>query len=150
MRDVAWVRLRSVQDGRGSLTAIEGGQDIPIDILRVFYMHDVTAGADRGGHAHRDTDQVAVAIHGSIKLTLSDGDRSIGIVLDDPRWGLTLPRMTWTRLFDFSPGAVCMILASTHYDMGRSIRSWSDYLAARSLSDRPEPTRGTPFPRPSR
>lgn len=148
MLDVRWIKFRSVQDPRGSLTAIEGGQDIPLDILRVFYMHDVAPGADRGGHAHRDTDQVAVAIHGSIKLTLSDGDTSVGIVLDDPTWGITLPRMTWTRLYDFSPGAVCMIFASTHYDMSRSIRSWPDYLAACSLSERPEPMVGPDLPRP--
>ena len=148
MRDVQWVRFHSVADVRGSLTAVEGEHDVPFPIARVFYMHDVTPGADRGGHAHRDTDQVAIAVHGSLKLCLADGDTAITVVLDDPRWGVTLPRMTWTRLYDFSSDGVCLILASTHYDMSRSIRDWPAYLAARSLSARPEPLTGPALVRP--
>lgn len=140
MLDIRWVRLRSVTDERGSLTAVEGAKDIPFDICRVFYMHNVTPGAARGGHAHRETDQLAVAVHGSLRLRLTDGETALTALLDDPNWGLLLPRMTWTRLFDFSDDGVCMILASTHYDISKSIRDWHSYLAARSLSERDEPT----------
>lgn len=131
--DIKWINLNSVCDDRGCLTAIEAREKIPFDVKRVFYMHDVVKGADRGGHAHRDTDQFAVAVHGNLKIVVSDGIDSRLVVLDNPGWGITLPRMTWTCLFNFSEGAVCLVLASTHYDRSKSIRTWSEYLNERGI-----------------
>jgi dTDP-4-dehydrorhamnose 3,5-epimerase-like enzyme len=114
----------------------------------VFFMHQVVQGSDRGGHAHRDTDQFAIVVHGSVKITLSDGTSARTVKLDDPSWGVYLPRMTWTRLFEFSEGAVCLVLASTHYDRSRSIRTWQDYLMERGLAAIPETMVGQILPRP--
>lgn len=147
--DITWKDLQSVCDDRGCLTAIEGGQIIPFEVKRVFYMHNVAQGADRGGHAHRDTDQFAVAVHGSLKIVVSDGTESRMVILDNPGWGITLPRMTWTRLMDFSEGAVCMVLASTHYDRSKSIRTWSEYLAERSAPECQEAMTGPVLHRPT-
>ncbi len=123
---VTWMDLPSVGDPRGVLTSIESGLDIPFDIKRVFIMHHITA--PRGGHAHRDTDQVLVAAAGSFSLDVSDGGCCRTFTLDDPTRGLYTPRMIFLELYDFSADAVCLVLANTHYDMSRSIRSWEDYL----------------------
>lgn len=56
---IKWIDFNTIEDPRGSLTSIEGEFDIPFDIKRIFYMHDVIQ--DRGGHAHIDTDQVIIA-----------------------------------------------------------------------------------------
>lgn len=133
MADVQWVRLGTHVDMRGSLTAIEGCTDVPFDIKRVFYMHDVVQGSVRGGHAHRETDQIAIAVHGNLRIVASDGIDSREIILDTPSTGIFLPKMTWTCLTDFSPGAVCLVLASTHYDRSMSIRDWASYLTERKL-----------------
>ena len=146
--DITWINLHSACDDRGCLTAIEGGRVIPFDVKRVFYMHNVANGADRGGHAHRDTDQFAVAVHGSLKIIVSDGLESRSVLLDNPGWGITLPRMTWTSLVDFSEGAVCMVLASTHYDRSKSIRTWSEYLVERGAPQCPEVKSGPVLYRP--
>ncbi len=135
--DVRWIQVRTQVDERGSLTAIEA-QDVPFPIRRVFYMHDVTSGSTRGGHAHLDTDQFALAVHGAVRLLVSDGVEAREIFLNTPSAGVYLPRMTWTVLSDFSPGAVCLVLASTQYDRSRSIRTWREYLLARCLSSVPE------------
>jgi dTDP-4-dehydrorhamnose 3,5-epimerase-like enzyme len=136
--DVIWKKLQYNPDERGCLTAIEGEQHIPFSIDRIFYMHDVVPGAGRGGHAHRDTDQLAVAVHGSMKIMVSDGQEARVVVLDHPGWGIYLPRLTWTSLTDFSEGAVCLVLASTHYDRSKSIRTWPEYLQERGIPSRPE------------
>lgn len=125
---VKWIDLPAVTDERGTLTAIEATQDIPFEIRRIFYMHHVSAG--RGGHAHRDTDQVVIGISGRHVIEVKDATRSRRFVLDDPNRGLYLPRMTFTNLTEFSPGAVSLVLASTHYDRSRSLRTFDDYLAA--------------------
>lgn len=125
---VRWIDLPSHQDARGVLTSIEATQDIPIDIKRIFYMHHVVA--DRGGHAHTDTDQVLIGMAGQFQVDLSDGTNSQTYWFNDPTKGLFVPRLIFTNLYNFSAGAVCLVLANTHYDMSKSIRSWEDYLRA--------------------
>ena len=118
----------SSADDRGVLTSIEAAGDIPIKISRIFYMHSMTK--DRGGHSHIDTDQVVVLLHGSanLKLTSSD-DTTSNYLLDDPCVGLYLPRLTFVEICDPSDDAVCLVLANTHYDMAKSLRTMQDYRA---------------------
>lgn len=125
--DIRWIDLPAVTDDRGTLTAVEGMVDIPFTINRIFYMHHVSA--ERGGHAHRDTDQVVIGISGRHVIEVRDATRSLRFVLDNPDRGLYLPRMTFTTLLDFSVDAVSLVLASTHYDRSRSIRTFPEYLA---------------------
>ena len=126
IHQVKWLDLPSFPDERGILTQIEGIKDIPFEIKRIFYMHHVKT--NRGGHAHRDTDQVAIAINGNLKMELSDGRNKKIYELSDCTKGLYFPRLIFTKLFDFSKDAVCMILASTHYDRSKSIRSYEEYV----------------------
>ena len=133
--DVEWIQIKNFTDDRGSLSAIESGSDIPFPINRIFYMHDVASGADRGGHAHLETDQFAIALHGSMRVRVSDGESSKIFLLDSPSWGIYLPRLTWTDLYDFSEDAVCLVLASTHYDRAKSLRTWDEYLKARNYTN---------------
>jgi len=134
---VKWIDFPSVRDARGVLTAVEGGLDIPFDIQRIFYVHHPLT--DRGGHAHRDTDQVVTAMAGSFKLRLSDGVRWVTYELNDVTRGLYIPRMVYIEIKDMTPEAVCFVLASTHYDIARSYRSWEDYLAAVRKAGEREP-----------
>ena len=133
LNDVRLIRLNTNEDPRGKLTAIEGNNDVSFEIKRIFYISDVTEGVVRGGHAHRETDQLALAVSGTVRILVSDGTDSRQVILDDSSTGLLLPRMTWTSLTDFSQGAVCLVLASTHYDRSRSLRDWDSYLEARKL-----------------
>lgn len=118
--------IKTVNDPRGCLSSIEETIDIPIEIKRIFYMHHVVT--DRGGHAHIDTDQVIIAMSGAFKIRLFDGIITEDYVMDDCSKGLYVPRLTFTDLYDFSPDAVCLVLANTHYDMGKSLRNMHDYM----------------------
>lgn len=125
---VRWLDLPSHADPRGTLTAVEGGQDLPFEIKRVYVLHDIAA--DRGGHAHRDTHQLVTAIAGSFELTLCDGREERRYRLDRPTRGLLFGPMLFISMSDFAPDTRVLVMASTHYDHHRSIRSWPDYLAA--------------------
>ena len=125
---VRWVDLPSHVDDRGALTVAEGNRDIPFEIKRIYFVHDVRA--ERGGHAHRDTHQVVIAVSGRCEITLSDGQHENSYVLDDLRRGLYLGPMLYVRTGGFTAGTVLVSLASTHYDTARSIRSWPEFLAA--------------------
>lgn len=119
--------IKSVKDKRGCLTAIEGAQDIPFEIKRIFYMHHVTE--DRGGHAHIDTDQVLIPIHGSLRVKLFNGKETEEYIMDDCTKGLYIPRLYFTDMTEFTPDTVCLVLSSTHYDMGRSLRSMETFMS---------------------
>lgn len=101
---------------------------MPFAIERVFLVHDVERGTSRGGHAHRDTEQVIVAAHGALTVRVTDGLDEHEFRLDDPTTGLFVPRMFWVDLLDFSAETVCLVLASTLYDQRRSIRTWDEYV----------------------
>lgn len=131
--DIAWIDLPSHRDDRGRLTVIEAGRDVPIDIKRIFYVHETTR--DRGGHAHRDTDQVLVAVYGALTARAFDGASRREFRLDDATMGLYVPRMLFVELVDFSTGGVCLVLANTHYDRSASIRSQADYVSALAATE---------------
>jgi dTDP-4-dehydrorhamnose 3,5-epimerase-like enzyme len=124
--------IKTIKDARGSLSSLEECTDIPIEIKRVFYMHHVNT--DRGGHAHIDTDQVVIAINGALKIRLFDGNITKEYIIDDCTKGLYIPRLIFVDLFDFSPDAVCLVMANTHYDMNKSLRSISEYLEYLKIS----------------
>lgn len=114
-------------DARGALTAIEAQQTVPFDIKRVYFLNRIKA--DRAGHAHRDTQQLVIAVAGQFQLELSNGKQSCVHYLEDSSRGLYIPPMLFIRLSHFSDDAVVMVMASTHYDKSRSIRSWDEYVA---------------------
>lgn len=121
------LNLKTNSDSRGALTSIEELLDIPIEIKRIFYMHHVTE--DRGGHAHKDTDQVVIPIAGTFKIRLFDGKENTIFEMNDLTKGLYIPRLTFTDLYDFTPDAVCLVLANTQYDMSKSLRSMEAYMS---------------------
>lgn len=128
LQAVRWIDLPSHGDARGVLTAIESARDVPFEIKRVYFVHDIVA--DRGGHAHRDTHQMVVAVSGHCDLVLSDGTHERVHRLDRLTRGLYIPPMLFIRMTAFAPGTVMASFASTHYDSSRSLRSWEDYLGA--------------------
>lgn len=124
--NVCLFSLNTQRDDRGALTAIEGSEDIPFSIRRIFYMHHITR--ERGGHAHIDTDQVVIAIHGSFRIRISNGTEFKEFIMNNPEQGLFLPRLTFTEFFNISEDAVCLVLANTHYDMSRSLRTYDSFI----------------------
>jgi dTDP-4-dehydrorhamnose 3,5-epimerase-like enzyme len=125
---VRWLSIPSHLDERGTLSVVESGIDLPFAIKRVYCMHHLKG--ERGGHAHRATHQLVVAVAGSCEMVLSDGRDSRCWILDDPARGLLLEPMLFIRIRNFSDDAAIVVLASTHYDTRHSIRSWEAYLEA--------------------
>lgn len=109
------LELRTVSDGRGNLTVVEAQEDVPFAIARVFYLHGVPGDQSRAGHAHREQHQVIVALAGSFEVRLDDGASVETIALASPERGLYVPPLVWRDIRHFSPDAVCLVLASTHY-----------------------------------
>ena len=115
-------------DERGKLVVIEGGQAIPFEIKRVFYIYDSYATVVRGQHANRESEFVLINVAGKSKVRITDGKEEFVAVLDRPMMGIYIPKMVWKDMYDFSPDSVLLVLASTHYDGGEYIRDYDTYL----------------------
>jgi len=124
---VKLVNLTTHTDSRGRLTAIEGEADIPFAIQRLFYVYDVASGTDRAGHAHPATQQLLLAMTGSLEVEVTDGQTTRNYPLTVCNIGLYVPPMIWVSLKRFSAGALCLVAASTHYVASDVIREWGDY-----------------------
>jgi hypothetical protein len=124
------IDLPQIHDPRGDLTFVEGGNHVPFNIARVYYLYNVPVDSERGGHAHRDLEQVIFALSGSFRIKLDDGENQAEFWLRDPRKGLYLNRMIWREMDAFSQGAVCMVLASHPYDESDYFRDYNEFLAA--------------------
>lgn len=99
-------------DDRGMLVALEEFKDIPFEIKRVYYMYDTKEGVHRGFHAHKNLQQILICIHGSCKVLLDNGSEKKIVSLEKPYEGLYVSNNMWREMYDFSPGAVLMVLAS--------------------------------------
>ena len=115
-------------DERGKLVVIEGGQAIPFEIKRVFYIYDSDATVVRGQHANRESEFVLINVAGKSKVRITDGKEEFVAVLDRPMMGIYIPKMVWKDMYDFSPDSVLLVLASTHYDGKEYIRDYDEYL----------------------
>lgn len=112
----------------GNLTVVENGITLPFDVKRVYYLYDVPGGEERGGHAHRGLQQFIIAVSGSFDVVIDDGEKRRTVSLNRPYNGLHIRPGIWRELNNFSSGAVCLVLASEHYDEEDYIRDYSVFL----------------------
>ncbi len=122
------VYLPKIADPRGSLTVAESLDSIPFEIKRVYWLYDVPGGGSRGGHAHRRLRQMLVAVSGAFHVTLDNGFERKTVLLNHPYQGLLIDQGIWRTLDDFSSGAVCLVLASEHYDAADYIEDYDEFL----------------------
>jgi len=130
IEDCRIINFKKIHDPRGNLTAIEGGTDIPFEVKRVYYLYDVPGGAYRAGHAHKELEQVIIAMSGSFDIIVKDGFSSVHHHLNRSYYGLYLPKMVWREVDNFSSGSVCLVLASTRYDRDDYFYDYESYVKA--------------------
>ncbi len=115
-------------DERGNLVVVEGEQQIPFNIKRVFYIYGSDDTVVRGQHANLRSEFVLINVAGSSKVKVDDGKETSLIELNQPRLGVYLPKMLWKEMYDFSPDSVLLVLSNEHYDGTEYIRDYDEYL----------------------
>jgi len=108
-----FIDLQTFTDKRGNLTVIE--KSIPFDIKRIFYIYGVDS-SRRGGHRHHKTIQAAICIKGRCTIGNNDGLQVTEYELDKPHKCLILEPKDWHEMYNFSPDAILMVLASEYFD----------------------------------
>lgn len=122
------LQFADLGDERGKLVVIEGGQAIPFDIHRVFYIYESDSTVVRGQHANSESEFVLINVAGQSKVRITDGTEEFIVELNKPMMGVYLPKMIWKDMYDFSSDSVLLVLASTHYDGSEYIRDFNEYL----------------------
>ena len=135
VEDCALLDLPMIGMPEGNITAVEGGQTVPFEIERVFYLYDVVAGAERGGHAHHEQHQLIACVMGGCAVELFDGTNRRRVTLDRPYKALHAPPMIWAEVVDFTSGAVCVVLTSHRFTEADYIRDPGEYLRLRGVAD---------------
>ncbi len=115
-------------DERGNLVVVEGGQAIPFDIKRIFYIYGSDTEVVRGSHANLRSEFVMINVSGTSKVKVDNGHEQRILELNRPRMGLYLKSMVWKEMYDFSQDSVLLVLSNEHYDPNEYIRDYKTYL----------------------
>lgn len=115
------IDLPTFSDERGILTVIE--KIFVNDIKRVYYIY----GADdktRGGHRHKKTKQVLIALCGSCDIYSETPESNKTFLLNTPKKALIVEPEDWHTMQNFSKDCILLVLASEYYEK-------DDYIDAR-------------------
>lgn len=120
-------------DERGMLVALEENKEIPFNVKRIYYMYDTIDGVTRGYHAHKTLNQILICINGSCEIGLDNGKEKESVVLNRPDEGIFIGPGVWHTMYNFSKGAVLMVLASDYYNESDYIRNYEEFLKSMSI-----------------
>lgn len=134
IHDCNIIELPKISERKGAITAIYSGVQVPFNVGRVYYLYDVPGGESRGGHAHKELQQLIVSIMGAFDVVLDDGKERRRVHLDRAYYGLRIQRMIWRELENFSSGGICLVLASLPYDENDYIREYDTFLREKQKS----------------
>ena len=122
------IELNKIGDpSLGYISIVENNLQIPFEVQRVYWTYFTPNHVERGSHAHKELQQLIVAVSGIIEFTLINKQNETEIfILDNPDKGLYIPSGYW-REIKFSHNSVLLCLASAKYNENDYIRDFEDY-----------------------
>jgi len=126
--DCSTITLPKNHQINGHLTAVSNGIEMPFDVKRIYYLYDIPGGQSRGGHGHKNLQQLIVALSGSFDLIIDDGKIKRTFHLSRPNIGVFIPAGLWRELNNFSSGSICFVLASDIFDENDYFRNYNNFL----------------------
>lgn len=110
----------------GKLTSTQYADKLPFIVKRVFWIQGTPPEVVRGHHANKTTEEVLIALTGSIKVKAETSAGVAEFILSASDKGLYIPALCWTEL-TFAEGSIALCLASTDYDEQDYLRDYEKY-----------------------
>lgn len=129
VKDCILVDVPTFTDERGAISVLD--KELPFQVRRVFWLHHIKEGKDRGAHALLDSSEIMVAVHGSFIVDLDDTVNRISVLLDDPSKGLMIRPGVWFRTHSYKEDGVSLILAEEEYARDKYTYDYEDYKRLR-------------------
>ena len=107
---------------------LNNNESLPFEVKRCYYLYNVPSTELRGGHAHKNLYQVIIAASGSFDITVDDGTNKKTYTLNNKNTGPYIIPGIWRTLNNFSPDAVCLVLASELYIENDYIRDYKSFI----------------------
>ncbi len=131
IKDCILVDVPTFTDERGSISVMD--KELPFQVKRVFWLHHIIEGKDRGAHALLDSNEIMVAVHGSFVVDLDDTDNKTSILLEDPSKGLMIRPGIWFRTHSYKDDGVSLILAEEAYAHDKYTYDYEEFKNLRTL-----------------
>jgi len=129
IHDCTLIDVPTFKDECGSISVID--KELPFQVKRVFWLHHIQEGKDRGAHALLEGMEIMVAIHGSFVVDLDDGLEKTSVLLDDPSKGLIIRPGVWFRTHSYKKDGVSLILADEEYRRDRYTYDYNVFTSLR-------------------
>lgn len=127
--DYKLLNMHVFGDERGKLISLESLKGVvPFEIKRVYWIFDTVPDFVRGCHAHKNLEQLIVAMDGSCQFVLDDGKTREKVWLNRPDQALYIGQNMWREMHHFSYGCKLMVLANDYYDESEYIRNYDEFL----------------------
>ncbi len=127
--DCILVDVPTFTDERGAISVLD--KELPFQVKRVFWLHHIQEGKDRGAHALLDSSEIMVAVHGSFIVDLDDTMNKTSVLLDDPSKGLMIRPGVWFRTHSYKEDGVSLILAEEEYARDKYTYDYEEYKRLR-------------------
>jgi dTDP-4-dehydrorhamnose 3,5-epimerase-like enzyme len=127
-KNVKWLKFPEVQNPEGNLYFIQNYEQIPFEIKRVFYTSAMPAQAKRGGHAHKELEQVIIAAKGSFLIETKSRQGDMRFLANAPYLGLYIPAGVWVDISDYSEDSLCLVLCSDYFKEEDYLRNYEGFL----------------------
>jgi hypothetical protein len=119
--------LLSFSENNGTVTVFEEGT-IPFPVRRVFLV-GADSGEVRGAHAHRECQQLLVAICGEITVSTTDGTTETIHHLTRSTPGLVIPAMIWATQEYTGSNATLLVICDQLFDESEYIRDFAEFTS---------------------
>lgn len=130
IKDCKIIDISTYIDERGAITVMD--KDLPFEVKRVFWLHHISEGKDRGAHALIDSEEMMVAVHGAFVVDLDDTMNRTSILLNSPNKGLMIRPGIWFRTHSYKDDGITMVLASEEYTRDKYTYNYEEYNRLRN------------------
>lgn len=131
IKDCDLIDIPTFTDERGAISVMD--KELPFEVRRIFWLHHIKEGKDRGAHALLDSSEIIVAVHGSFVLDLDDTECQISVLLNDPTKGLIIRPGIWFRTHSYMDDGVSLIIAEEEYSRDKYTYDYSEFRRLRGL-----------------